>query len=88
MTLNLRTGRALLVRPTTDRGGEMAEKKAPAVPYALQKDGMRVRVCGRWQKKGYEADAEEQAKWKETCKNRGWEPKTGKPPVKKAAAKK
>ncbi len=83
MTLNLKTGRAICARPKIHRGGNMIEKKTkePDKPYALQKDGKRIRVCGKWQKKGYKASDEEQAKWKELCKNRGWDPKTGKPKV-------
>jgi len=57
----------------------MAKKtKEPERPARL-KD--RVRVCGRWQAKGYVASAEEQAKWKQRCKDRDWDPKTGKAKV-------
>ena len=85
MALNVRTGRALLARPNLDKGEEMADKakvKLPEKPYRL-KD--RVRVCGKWQKKGYQADDEEKAAWAERCKNRGQDPKTGKPKVDKTA---
>lgn len=56
--------------------------KAPDVPYALATIGQRIRVCGKWQKKGYKASDEEQKKWRTLCKNRDWDPKTGKPFVK------
>jgi len=77
MTLNVGTGRAVLARPTINRGGEMANKAkdaAPARPVRLP----MIRVCGRWQKPGYEADAEEKTAWQKRCKNRGQDPKTGK----------
>lgn len=84
MVLGTKKGRAVIARPIINRGGVMSNSKTkqPAKPYALQIDGQRIRVCGRWQKKGYKADDEEQAKWKALCKNRGWDPKTGKPIVK------
>jgi len=48
----------------------------------------RVRVCGRWQAKGYVASDEEMSAWKTRCKDRGNDPKTGKPIADKAAPKK
>ena len=62
----------------------MAKKIEPDKPKWLGKD--RVRVCGRWQKKGYKASDEEMADWKEKCKRRGWDAKTGKPKVDNTAA--
>ena len=85
MTLNVRTGRALLARPTINKGEEMADKakgKLPEKPYRLKN---MVRVCGRWQKKGYQPDDQEQADWEKRCKSRDWNPKTGKPKVDKTA---
>lgn len=84
MVLGTKKGRALIARPITKLGGIMSDTKTkqPTKPYALQIDGQRIRVCGKWQKKGYTASDDEQAKWKAVCKNRGWDPKTGKPAVK------
>lgn len=61
--------------------------KEPDKPYGLHTEGQRIRVCGRWQKKGYKPSDDEVKKWKERCKDRGWDPKTGKPPVEKPAKK-
>jgi hypothetical protein len=80
MTLNVRTGRAVLARPIIDKGGEMgnkAKEKSPARPERLK----RIRVCGKWQKPGYKPDDEEIAAWEKRCKDRGWDRKTGKPKV-------
>jgi len=85
MTLNVRTGRALLARPSINKGEEMANKaqeKLPEKPYRLPN---RIRVCGRWQKKGYQPDDEEKAAWEKRCKDRDWNVKTGKPKVDKTA---
>lgn len=40
--------------------GEKAKK--PVQPHQLKDD--RVRVCGKWQKKGYKPSKEEEAKYK------------------------
>jgi len=80
MTLNLRTGRALLARPNSKIGEEMANKakeKPPERPVRLP----MIRVCGRWQKPGYKPDDEEVAAWEKRCKDRNWDRKTGKPKV-------
>lgn len=61
----------------------MAKKTIDPVRPARKAD--RVRICGRWQAKGYQASDEEQDAWKERCKNRGWDPKTGKPKADKTA---
>jgi len=83
MTLNVKTGRATLARPTIDRGGNMADatKEVAQPPHRLE----RQRVCGRWQKPGYKADAAEEAAWKTRCEERGYDVKTGKPKVDKTA---
>jgi len=60
------------------------ETKAPQRPTRQA----RIRVCGKWQKPDYVPDAEEQKAWETRCKDRDWNPKTGKPNVKKEAAKK
>lgn len=85
MVLSTTTGRALLARPASNKGGEMADKaktKAPVKPERLP----MIRVCGRWQKPGYKADDAEVATWKKRCKERDWDPKTGKPKVDPTAA--
>ena len=57
----------------------MADTKAkePETPHRLN----RIRVCGRWQKPGYVADAAEKKAWGKRCKDRGLDQKTGKPLV-------
>ncbi len=45
----------------------------------------RIRVCGKWQKPGYKADDAEVAAWKKRCKDRNWNPETGKPNVDETA---
>ena len=60
------------------------DKKAVSMPHQLD----RIRVCGKWQKPGYQPEAAEQKAWEVRCKERDWNPKTGKPNVKKEAAKK
>lgn len=79
MTLNVRTGRAALARPTITKGGEMADKSKTIAkpPHRLE----RIRVCGKWQKPGYEPDDAEVKAWITRCKDRGYDPKTGKPKV-------
>ncbi len=64
---------------------ETEERKAAPPPHQLKN---RVRVCGRWQKKGYRPTADEQKIWLEQCRAQGKDPKTGRLIVKKAVAKK
>ena len=88
MVLGSTSGRAVIARPITQIGGKVADKKVTKQtrPRHLRED--RVRVCGRWQKKGYEPDDEEVAAWKQRCKDRDLDPKTGKANEKKTPAKK
>lgn len=60
------------------------DKKTPSQPHQLD----RIRVCGKWQKPEYKAGPAEQTAWETRCKERDQNPKTGKPNVKKEAAKK
>lgn len=66
----------------------MANKKVTKQTKPRHLAESRVRICGRWQKVGYEPDDEEVAAWKKRCKDRDLDPKTGKPKLKKAPEKK
>ena len=68
-----------MARPIIDKGGEMADKSKTVAeqPHRLE----RIRVCGKWQKPGYKPDDAEVAAWQKRCKDRGHDPKTGKPKV-------
>ena len=83
MVLNVKTGRAALARPTTDRDRNMAKQNPKVAERTKQLP--RIRVCGRWQKPNYVASKEEQAAWEQRCKDRNWDPKTGKPKIDKTA---
>lgn len=102
MTLSVLTGAALTGRPiigkkiskkgghdmtedTLDTPVDTGKRKAAAPPHQLKN---RVRICGRWQKKGYRPSAEEVAKWKEHCKDTGKDPRTGRLLLEKTATKK
>lgn len=101
MTLSVKTGRAsvksTLARPITKKGGtnvndkdleapaETEEKKAAPPPHQLAN---RVRVCGKWQKKGYKPTKAEWDAWAQKCKDTNRDPRTGRLIVKKAADKK
>jgi hypothetical protein len=86
-----------MARPIIQKGGmnmiekdleapaETEEKKAAPPPHQLSN---RVRVCGKWQKKGYRPTAAEQKAWLEQCKAQGRDSKTGRLIPKKVAAKK
>ena len=87
-----------MARPTITKGGmnmngkdeleapaETEERKAAPPPHQLEN---RVRVCGKWQKKGYKPTSDEQKKWLEKCKAEDKDPKTGRLIVKKAPDKK
>ncbi len=80
MVLSTTTGRALLARPISNKGGEMADKAKEKSPKQSVRLPM-IRVCGRWQKPGYKPDAEEVKAWEKRCKDRNWNQKTGKPKV-------
>ena len=86
MVLNTTTGRALLVRPIANQGEKMLNqaKQKPSEKPIRNPD--MIRVCGRWQKKDYRPDDAEMQAWKIRCKDRGWDPKTGKPKVDPTAA--
>ncbi len=56
-------------------------KKIAEPPHKLK----RIRVCGKWQKPGYEPDDAEVKAWLTRCKDRGNDPETGKPKVDKTA---
>lgn len=90
----MKTGRAALARPTSEKGGmnmdkndlqapvETEEKKASPPPHQL-KD--RVRVCGKWRKRGYKPTKAEWDAWAKKCKDTGRDPKTGRIAEKKKA---
>lgn len=80
----MQTGRALLARPTLNKGEEMADKAKVKTPDRPERQPM-IRVCGKWQKPGYKADEQEQERWEKRCKDRNWNPKTGKPKVDQTA---
>ncbi len=61
---------------STEADVETAEKKEAEPPRHLRES--RVRVCGKWQKKGYKPTIEELKLWNERCKVSGRDPKTGK----------
>lgn len=84
MTLNVKGGRPIVAGSRIDKGGKMANKAKAKAPDRPTRQPM-IRVCGRWQKPGYEADKSEQDAWNLRCKNRNWDPKTGKPKVDKTA---
>ena len=58
-----------------------ATKEVPSQPHRLE----RIRVCGRWQKPGYKADDAEQKAWLKRCKDRNYDPKSGKPKIETTA---
>lgn len=66
----------------------MADKKVTKQEKPRHLSESRIRVCGRWQKKGYQPDDEELEAWEKRCKDRDLDPKTGKAKEQKAAAKK
>lgn len=84
MVLSTKTGRALLARPTSNKGGNMADTAKQKAPARPERQPM-IRVCGRWQKPGYKADAAEQEAWNKRCKDRGYDPRTGKPKIDETA---
>ena len=88
MVLSTATGRAVIARPIIKIGGKMANKKVTKIERPRHLIESRVRICGRWQKRGYEPDDEELEAWKKRCKDRDLDPKTGKAKVKKPAADK
>lgn len=63
------------------------EKKAAPPPHFLS--NARIRVCGKWQKKGYKPTKAELALWLKKCKAQGRDSVTGAlKPKKKVVAKK
>lgn len=52
------------------------EKKKASPPPHFMKD-KRVKVCGKWQKKGYKPTTAEQKLWVDKCKVQNRDPKTG-----------
>lgn len=56
----------------------MADKAKAKTPEQSKRLPM-IRVCGKWQKPGYEPDTAEVAAWEKRCKDRNWDRKTGKP---------
>ena len=56
-------------------GGTTEEKKTSPPPHFMRKD--RVKVCGKWRKKGYKPSKAEQDLWIEKCKVQNRDPKTG-----------
>lgn len=99
MVLTVKSGRAALARPILKGGKIMTakadlqapedtEEKKPAKPPHFLADN-RIKVCGKWQKKGYKPTKSELALWIKKCKSQGRDPDTGAMlPKKKAADKK
>lgn len=85
MVLSVTTGRALLARPVFNKGEEMADKAKVKAPERPERGKDWVRICGRWQKKGYRPDDTEAKAWEVRCKERGLDPKTGKIKVDRTA---
>ena len=54
---------------------EAGETKPAPPPHFLRDE--RVKVCGKWQKKGYKPSKAEQDAWNAKCKTAGLDPKTG-----------